>query len=97
LAKWASIRSKALLAPAGKPLVDRIPFPILSRQEPPGRAATRQPKDAFHKPTTFRLILADVGMRVVVQEISYLCPLVIVESHGCHETSFSLFLNVNTT
>lgn len=87
----------ALLAPPAKPFVDRVPFAVLGRQEPPWSTAAGQPEDAFHKPATFCFILADVGVRVVSQKISYLYPLAILESHSCHETSLAFYLNVNTT
>jgi len=89
--------SHALLALPAKPFVDRVPFALLGRQEPPWGTAAGQPEDTFHKPATFCSILADVSVRVVSQKISYLCPLAIPQSHSCHETSLPLYLNVNTT
>ena len=48
--------------------------------------------DAFHETATLFFILADVGVRIASQEISYLCPLAILELHSCHEASLSFLL-----
>jgi hypothetical protein len=82
----------ALVTPTGKTLVDTVLSAIFSRQEPPLRTAPGQPEDAFHKPATFTFVLAEVGIRFAPQEISYLCPLAILELHSCHEASLSFLL-----
>lgn len=78
-----------LVAPASESLVDRIPAAILRRQEPPGGTTTGYPQNAFYETATLFFVLADVSIRIAAQEISYLCPLLILKSHGCHETSLS--------
>ena len=45
-----------VVRPAGKALVDTIPGAILCWQQPPLRAATGDPQDAFDKPTALRFL-----------------------------------------
>jgi len=79
-----------LVAPTSKTLVDRVPSAIVSRQKPPGSTAAVHPEHAFNKSAALRFI-TDVSIWVTSQEVPYLRPLLIWQSHRCHETSLSSF------
>ena len=87
----------ALVTPPGKTLVNGIPSPVFGWQEPPRRTTTGQPQDAFDEAATFGFVLTDIGIRVATQEIPYLCPLAILESHCRHETILSFLLKCQHT
>lgn len=87
----------ALVTPAGKSLVDRVPAAIFSRQQLPRSAAAGYPQHTFHKPSTFCFVLADVGIRFTAQEIPYLGPLIILEIHSCHEASLPVLIKCQHT
>ncbi len=57
--------SDAMLTPTGKALVDRVPVPVALGQEPPLRAAARDPQHSLDKETAIDLIYS-INPRMVV-------------------------------
>ena len=64
----------ALFTPAGKPLVDAVPFAVLRREQPPLSAASGDPKDTFDKASAFGF-LPCVHIWTTTQELQNLRPL----------------------
>jgi hypothetical protein len=64
------------ITPAGKPLVDAVPFTILFGQQSPLGTAARHPEYAFHEAATVGF-LADVHLWTITQELEDFPPLFI--------------------
>jgi hypothetical protein len=66
----------AFITPAGKPLVDAVPFTILLGQQSPLSATAGHPEHAFHQAPTVGF-LADVHLWTIPQELEDFPPLFI--------------------
>jgi len=80
-----------LLAPPGKPFVDAVPMAVLSRQQSPLGTTAAYPQHGFNKTTTDVFVLTNISMRVFSQKIQNFCPLIVSESHICHETILLIY------
>src|SRR5210317_1455346 len=75
----------ALVTPASISLVDRVPIAIFRGQQAPLGTTSTHPEYRYHKTTTGGLILVNIDTRVINQEVTYLCPLIIFELYIFHE------------
>jgi hypothetical protein len=75
-----------LVAPPGKPFVNRVPLTVFRRQQAPLCPAATYPEHGLHKTATISFVCAHIGIRVSLQEVPNFVPLLILQSHVCHDT-----------
>jgi len=81
-----------LLAPPRKPFVDSVPMAVLDRQQAPLGTTAAYPDHALDKTATVVFVFSNISMWVASQEVPNLHPLIVLQSHVCHETIILIHL-----